>query len=125
MSRVGAILLTLTLLAVPTTASSDAVSTGQTNTHTWGEPQSDRGLRDACPDDVFFVTATLRLINPSPFDQVVLTVDHAGPEPLGLATASSPVTNAVVQLGGCDRSFTAFVSGIVAIRPIEYELTFN
>ncbi len=124
MNRVGVLLVVLALLAVGTTASTHRTSTGQIDIHTWGDGSADEAL-GFCPDDVFFVTATLRLLHPSPVDQVMLTVDRPGPAPAGIANAASPLTSATVQLGGCDRQFNAIVTGLLVAKPTSYALTFE
>ncbi len=124
MNRVCATLFIAALLAASAPASASTLSTGQVNLHSYGS-WSTQAKGDACPDDVFFVTATLTLKDPSPGDQVALLVDHAGPKPLGIANAMSPVTTAMVQLGGCDRSFTAAVVGLVVVDSLSYTLTFS
>ncbi len=82
-------------------------------------------LGQPCTDDIFYVTATLRLLEPSADEALLLTTDHAGVPPAVVVTAVNPSAQITVRLGGCDRGFTAVVVGLASLDGAQYQLTWS
>ncbi len=133
MARIAAILLLAVLLA-PHASASTTIYPGQVHHYHFGGPSTLQNLADwnprdgiaqVCTDDIFFVTATLSLINPDADDAVGMTTDHAGLPPAVVVTAATPTGKLTVRLGGCDRGFDIFVAGLSGLDGAQYSLTFS
>jgi len=139
-ARFFALALLLILFVPQSSAHQTVAATSSTgDVDTWGispPPVCPDGIKaclqpQPCPADIYFFTVTLRLLDPSPADVVALTVvadPPAGtqpvPYPTDVATASDPVAEVTVQLGGCNRATTAVVTGILVDGEVSYELTY-
>ncbi len=125
-------LLLVVVLLVPSVTASSTISPGEVHVYHFGgqsildtlDPRDPTGsLVQVCPADLFYITITIQLIDPSPDDIVGMTTDHRGVPPAVVVTAAVPSASITVQLGGCDRGFDAFVIGISSLEGARYQLT--